>query len=316
MCMIFSKNNFRLLLAGTLTLLTLSACKNFDGDITVPAYIHLDHIDIVPQAQNAPSVEPGFYTSSVDAVQLVGYFEGDKEETDFGSFQLPFTTPVLHHGTLKYLHAYPVIKQSGQAAFRVYYTFYQPVTLYGITLSPDSVTNLGTLNPDSQKWTLNANYHGRDIMTVHCEDYFEPTTFSTNFDTNLTWVKNDPENACTGQGYAMLHVADSESTKTFTCTKELSPNERNTFYLEIDYKSDLELWVQLLGFEYLGTTAVVKSVMTLYPTNEWHKVYINLGKTWSWFNYNVPLTLFFQASNPQGVGGNVYIDNVKVISMK
>ncbi|MBO7576221.1 MAG: hypothetical protein J6T03_02010 [Bacteroidales bacterium] len=314
--MIFSKNNFRLLLAGTLTLLTLSACKNFDGDITVPAYIHLDHIDIVPQAQNAPSVEPGFYSSSVDAVQLVGYFEGDKEETDFGSFQLPFTTPILRHGTLKYLHAYPVIKQSGQAAFRVYYTFYQPVTLYGITLSPDSVTNLGTLNPDSQKWTLNANYHGRDIMTVHCEDYFEPTTFSTNFDTNLTWVKNDPENACTGQGYAMLHVADSESTKTFTCTKELSPNERNTFYLEIDYKSDLELWVQLLGFEYLGTTAVVKSVMTLYPTDEWRKVYINLGKTWSWFNYNVPLTLFFQASNPQGVGGNVYIDNVKVISMK
>ncbi len=314
--MIFSKNNFRLLLAGTLTLLTLSACKSFDGDTTVPAYIHLDHIDIVPQAQNAPSVEPGFYTSVVDAVQLIGYFEGDKEETDFGSFQLPFTTPVLRHGTLKYLRVYPVIKQSGQAAFRVYYTFYQPTTLYNITLSPDSVTNLGTLNPDSQKWTLNANYQTRDIMDVLSEDYFEPTTFSTNFDTVLTWVKNDPENACTGQGYAMLHVADSESTKTFTCTKELSPETRNTFYLEIDYKSDLELWVQLLGFEYLGTTAVVKSVMTLYPTDEWHKVYINLGKTWSWFNYNVPLTLFFQASNPQGVGGNVYIDNVKVISMK
>ena len=154
------------------------------------------------------------------------------------------------------------------------------------------------------------------MMDVLCEDYFEPTTFSTNFDTVLTWVKTDPENACTGQGYAMLHVADSESTKTFTCTKELSPETRNTFYLEIDYKSDLELWVQLLGFEYLGTTAVAKSVMTLYPTDEWHKVYINLGKTWSWFNYNVPLTLFFQASNPQGVEGNVYIDNVKVISMK
>ena len=138
--MIFSKNNFRLLLAGTLTLLTLSACKSFDGDTTVPAYIHLDHIDIVPQAQNAPSVEPGFYTSVVDAVQLIGYFEGDKEETDFGSFQLPFTTPVLRHGTLKYLRVYPVIKQSGQAAFRVYYTFYQPTTLYNIPLSPDSVT--------------------------------------------------------------------------------------------------------------------------------------------------------------------------------
>ena len=221
-----------------------------------------------------------------------------------------------HDSTLKYLRVYPVIKQSGQAAFRVYYTFYQPTTLYNITLSPDSVTNLGTLNPDSQKWTLNANYQTRDMMDVLSEDYFEPTTFSTNFDTVLTWVKNDPENACTGQGYAMLHVADSESTKTFTCTKELSPETRNTFYLEIDYKSDLELWVQLLGFEYLGTTAVVKSVMTLYPTDEWHKVYINLGKTWSWFNYNVPLTLFFQASNPQGVEGNVYIDNVKVISMK
>ena len=72
----------------------------------------------------------------------------------------------------------------------------------------------------------------------------------------------------------------------------------------------------MLGFT-LSTsgTATSNSVMTLYPNSQWQKIYINLGRTWRQFNYNTPITLFFQVANPDHKGGRVMLDNVKVITI-
>ena len=50
----------RLLLTATVILLSFNACKKFSGEVTVPAFIHIDRIDVVRQSQNAPSNEDGF----------------------------------------------------------------------------------------------------------------------------------------------------------------------------------------------------------------------------------------------------------------
>ena len=303
-------------LACLLTVSALCSCNKFKGDVEIPAYLHLDRIDIVPQAQNAPSVEPGFYTSIVDAVQLVCWFEGDESETNLGVYKMPFTIPVLRHGTAKYIRVVPVVKQNGIAGSRIAYPYYQVIQLDNVKLAPDSVTRLGRFDSVANQWYLRANYYSRDLIDILSEDYFEPTSFSINADSTVTWVRNDPDNACSGQGYGLIEVPDSATVVNISITTPYSPANTKILYLEMDYKTDLDLYINMLGFT-LSTsgTATSNSVMTLYPNSQWQKIYINLGRTWRQFNYNTPITLFFQVANPDHKGGRVMLDNVKVITI-
>ena len=311
-----AKNSLYIVLACLLTAGAVCSCNKFKGDVEIPAYLHLDRIDIVPQAQNAPSVEPGFYTSIVDAVQLVCWFEGDESETNLGVYQLPFTVPVLRHGTAKYLRVVPVVKQNGIAGSRIAYPYYQIIQLNDVRLAADSVTHLGRFNSQTNQWTLQGHYYSRDYIEILSEDYFEPTSFSINFDSTLTWMRNDPENACTGQGYGLLEVPGSVTVATFSITASFSPASTKILYLEMDYKTELDLYINMMGFEVSSSgVASSNSVMNLYPNSQWQKIYINLGRTWSQFNYNTPITIFFQVANPDHKGGRVMLDNVKVITI-
>ncbi len=303
-------------IAGLAVSVAAVSCNKFKGDVEVPAYLHLDRIDIVPQAQNAPSVEPGFYTSIIDAVQLICWFEGDEAETTLGVFQLPCTVPVLKHGKAAYVRVVPVVKQDGIAGTRIAYPYYQTITLNDVRLAPDSVTNLGRYDSANEQWYLQGHYFTREHIEVLCEDYFEPTSFTTNFDSTVTWVRNDPENACSGQGYALFDPADSLTVATLTLNTVFSPAATKILYLEMDYKTDMDLYIVMLGHTVSNSsTASTKSVMTLYPNSKWQKIYINLGRTWSQFNYNTPIRIFFQTANPDHKEGKVMLDNVKVITI-
>lgn len=311
-----AKNSLYIVLASLLAVTAVCSCNKFKGDVEVPAWLHLDRIDIVPQAQNAPSVEPGFYTSIVDAVQLTCWFEGDEAETNLGVFQLPFTAPVLRHGTAKYLRVVPVVKQNGIAGTRIAYPYYRIIQLDNVKFAADSVTNLGRFDSQASQWYLQGNYYSREYMEILSEDYFEPTSFSINFDSVLTWMRNDPENACTGQGYGLIEVPDSVTVATFSITSNFSPDKTKYLYLEMEYKTELELYINMMGFKNSSSgTASSNSVMDLYPNSSWQKIYINLGRTWSQFNYNTPITIFFQVANPDHKGGRVMLDNVKIITI-
>lgn len=307
-------NTLRLALALVLTSLIFSSCKKFQGDITVPAYLHLDKIIVTPQESNAPSLEPGFYTSDIDAVEIVCYFEGDEAETSLGTHQLPCTLPILHNGPVKYITLNPIVRQNGLIGTRIFYTYYQPIKLTDVTVSPEDTTYLGYADPSTNEWTLETHYYTTEIISILSEDFFEPTSFATHFDSTVTWVTNDPQNACTGQGYGLISVADSEETKTFTIKDEFSPSPSDILYLEMNYKTDFELYINMVGYTTSGGNASSKSIMALRPTQEWKKIYINLGRVWSQFYHNVPLALVFQAANPDGIEGTICLDNVKVIT--
>lgn len=305
------------LLAIGLIALSINSCKKFSGDVRVPAYLQLDGIDIVQQMYNAPSNDPGFYSSLVDAVQLIYLFDGDEAETVAGVFQLPCTVPVLRSGTMKYLRVVPVVKQDGIAGTRIAYPFYKPVELNGVHIAADSITHLGSLDTARGGWYLQAHYYpkGDNAITVWAEDYFEPINLTTHFDSTLTIVKNDTAGACTGQGYGQLLIPDTCTTASLYMETRIAPSSGDYLYLEMDYKTDFELYINLLGYSSVGGTLSTKSVMCLVPNTKWQKIYINLGRTWRQFNYNTPLYLYMQAANPDGKSGRVLLDNVKVISM-
>ena len=314
--MIFFKKNIQPILACLLMALAFSSCEKFKGDVRIPAYLHLDRITVGPQAQLAPSPEPGFYTSIIDAAQIICYFEGDESETNLGVFQLPFTAPILRHGTIKYIKVVPVVKQNGQASTRIAYPFYQTITLNNIVVAADSVTNLGQFVEADSAWSLTAHYVPLSNMTVLVEDYFEPTSFSTNFDTNLVWVRDSASAACTGKGFGMLSIPDSVNVANFAVLTSLRPKVGQVLYLEMDYQTDFDLYVNIIGFRVNSEgNASTVPVMCLVPNSSWQKIYINLGRAWSVLNWNTPLTLLFQAANAQGKNGTVRIDNVKVIAL-
>lgn len=303
--MILNKNNIKVTLLAIIIAVAFSACKKFKGDVTVPSYIHIESISVEPQDHSAPSHEEGFYTSKIDACQVIALFEGEQAETTLGAFQLPCTIPVLHYGKAKYIRILPVVKQNGSTSTRIYYPFFQRITLNDITLAPDSTVDLGNLK---------TNYYTREDMTVVCEDYFEPTTFSSHFDSTVVWVNDDPENACTGTGYGLVTIPDTANTIEFAINDKIDL-KASYLYLEMDYITDLELYVNMLGHIVTSTgTSTVKSVICLHPNNKWNKIYINLGRTWSQFNYNTPIQIYFQVANPKKVGGHVKLDNVKILA--
>lgn len=303
---------------SALTLLTFSSCKQFQGDVTVPAFIHIGSIDVVRQTHNAPSNEDGFYTSDIDVVELVCYFEGDAAETRLGAFELPCTVPVLRHGKMKYLTINPAVKQNGVSGTHIDYPFYQPIRLEEVPLTAEDTTFLGTYDDNTGNYRLYTSYYPKgERLRVLAECYFEPTSFATCFDSNVTWVANDPAGACTGQGYGRVHVNPTDSLLTFgfTDSTEFNPGSARTLYMELEYQTDFPLYIHMLGFSTSqGSTITSKSVMCINPKNHWNKIYVNLGRTWSQFLYRSPISVYFQIVNDKGVEGDILIDNIKVIT--
>ena len=297
-----------------LIVLTFSSCKKFSGDVTIPAFVHLDYIDIVPQSEEAPSTEPGFYSSLIDAVQFTGYFEGDTAEINFGTFQLPCQVPVLRHGTMKYLVVTPVLKQDGASGTRIEYPFFMPKKLENIRLAPDSTTNLGTYNPSTNKWSIETYYRTRKQMTVLMEEYFEPTSFSIGFDSTMIWERDAMGLACTGQGYGRVHIDSGVSNVPFMVKSGLSAPKGSMLYLEMDYWTDVDLAVNMTAELVSGSTQGTVGVITLYANAHWQKIYINLGRSWRQLNYNSPFFVSFQALNLDGKEHDVRIDNVKILA--
>ena len=54
--------------------------------------------------------------------------------------------------------------------------------------------------------------------------------------------------------------------------------------------------------------------MCINPKDHWNKMYVNLGRTWSQFYYRTPIKVYFQVVNDQGTGGDICIDNIKVLT--
>lgn len=314
----FFRNRLYYILAAVLIVLSFNACQRFEGAVTVPSYIYIGGIDVVRQAQYAPSSEDGFYSSNIDVVELFAYFEGDATETRLGAFELPCTVPVLREGKMKYLTVNAAVKQGGISGVHIAYPFYQPIRLENVELKANDTTFLGTYDSAAHDYMLHAHYYPKGSrLKVLAECYFEPTSFSTCFDSNVVWVANDPAGACTGQGYGRIHLNDTTPLLNFgfADSNEFNPANSRILYMEMDFKIDMPLWIHMLGF-LTGSTGTVtsKSVQALNPTTQWKKIYINLGRTWSQFNYNTPISVYFQAVNEKGINGDLLIDNIKVLT--
>ncbi len=304
------------LIAVALCCLFFAACKD-DEDFIAPAFLHIDAITLVPPATNPITLESGFYTSDIVACYVSVHYPGSSKLDNLGLFELPFTVPVLNDGPIDYIEIYPAVRQSGSASHLPYYTFYKPIKITKLTFDLGGahyVDTLFTRSGDTLSLdTLHTTYD-LTLQDVHMFELFEPTSSSVYFD-SVTWHKHAPDEACTGQGYASVHVPDTLSRVPFAINYDFYVNDsRRAVYLELDTRSDIPFEIYMTAAYTSGGATDIQRVMVINPSTEWKHIYVNLGRTWNYFNYQVPFRLSFAALNVEGETGDIRIDNVRVLS--
>lgn len=280
-----------------------SSCSR-DDNFQNPSFLCIKGFKVVPPSTNATTVDSGFYTNDITSCIVFAHFAGRTTVDTIGHFELPFSAPVLYSGVIDSLEIYPAVRISGVSGMQPWYDFYQPAVVRNITLTPGDTLIIDTL--------LTTTYSSATV--VHHWDLFEPQYTDISFD-SVTWHKHAPEEACSGEGYISVFVPDTVSNRPFSINHVFNVTPaRSTLYLELDTRSDMLYEVYMHSSYTTGGSTDQQPIMRIYPTDHWQHLYILLGRTWSWFNYNPTFTLSFAALNTEGVEGTIRIDNVKIIS--
>ncbi len=299
------KRRIQIMVAAVATLATLLSCDRYEGDVVEPSYLKIDSIYVVDNSQTSWSNESGFFTSAVDAVNVVVWAEGDAAETNLGTFQLPCTVPVLKRGNVDMVRISPVVKQDGIAGKRITYPYYQDITLEDVRFVTDSVTDLGTLTTQFAPG-----------MKVLWREFFEPGPNEISLDSVVQRCYS-LDTVRWGYGCGRVHIADSVTRLAFwSDTTYTIPSASSIVYLEMDYWSDVDFTVALYNPTTSGGTNVLINHMTIYgkPEQGWQKIYINIGGTWSRHSGHYPdIRPYFYILNDGAQSGNLYIDNIKLI---
>lgn len=290
-----------------LALMLLASCGK-DADFTAPAFLHVDGIAL----RQTPSIttNEGFYTHDIVAAYVVAHYPGRSSVDTIGLFRLPFTIPMLYDGKAEYIDIYPAVEQSGISGALPYYTYYYPIhhtAADSTTLRTGDTLNLGI---DTTAYRPHPY-----VDSLQLFESFERPRAHISFSSVLEWIDDDAAGACTGSGYGHLSVSPSDEMVTFEATDTfavLDPGK--IIYLELDIKSTLPLSVYMRASSREGEASDRLPVMTINPIDHWQHLYINLGRTWAYFNHPKTFQLSFSAVDENGTGGTIDIDNVKLIT--
>lgn len=271
---------------------------------TTPSYLSIDAVVLDRGNDDVWNhKDAGFFTHLIDAVCIMYHVEGDPAWTTVGSFQLPCRVPILREGVIDTMIIQPVVKQNGIAATRIYYEFYNEITLGHLTLSPDEVLQLDTLH---------TTYKSSKYMKVKWEEYFSLTS-PIKLDSVLLRTRDTVRS---GNASGVVRVGKEDKSISFWTHDTIHcPDPTVKLYLEMDYWTDFNLSVGFNNPMYTGGNDEIAYHMTLVPNHGWKKIYINLGNLWSQYNHYPDLRLYFTILNEEGNEGNVYLDNLKVIAM-
>ena len=55
-------------------------------------------------------------------------------------------------------------------------------------------------------------------------------------------------------------------------------------------------------------------MMVVRASKDWQHLYINLGRTWSYFNHTPNFRISFSALNTDGIEGDIRFDNVRLLT--
>lgn len=283
-----SRHRYYLLCFCALIILSLNSCKVFDKEEDIPAYIHIDRLELttdpVTQGSNSHKITDAWV-----------YMDG----LLLGVFELPATFPVLASGERE-IKVRAGIKQNGISSTRVQYPFY---TIYTTTVNfvPGNTSHIQPVvsyYPGTTfEWLENFESSG---TTITAGPY--PTDTSVVQQSDVVFEGNK-------SGAVILNTSNPVFYSSSATAYNL-PKGEQTSWLEMDYKTDYMFTVGVLSNT---PTLANYETITLYPTDgSWNKIYIDLSPQVS--AHNGPYNIFFaMLLSGESTNANLYIDNIKLV---
>ena len=291
-------------LIAAFMLMTTYSCNSFQGSQEIPAYIHVDTFLLTT---NYP-VE-GAASHKITDVWL--YIDDNL----LGCYEMPATIPVLKKGNHK-VTLYPGIKLNGNSSTRTYNPFYQPYIIENVELKEKEID---TLRPTTTYYSANDN----DINFRFIEDFERQVMLEETSDSDTTITRterdapgiwNDAFNNSHYSGYVWIGTTDTDTLNNFCITSEAYydlPNQGNSVFLEIDYKTnelfEVGLFAYISGEEYMPLVYVNPS------PDRWNKIYINLGPSITDTQEAEYFKFYIAGRVDAGKDAEYYFDNIKLV---
>ncbi len=271
------------------------SCTFWDNPEPIPAYIYVQPFEL--------SADAATEGSNSHKISDVWVFAGGQ---NIGVYSLPAIVPVLLEDNLD-LQLFPGIKNNGIAASPVIYPFYDRYRFSGQLES----ARIDTINP-STSYIDNARFS-------LIERFDDSHTFKFDLDGNLNTrieITNNAEDVFEGGGSGRIQLDTINSIVEVASQASFAdlPDNGQSIYLEMDYKSEIELAVSLVGFDISGSS-FPGTVLFLNPKSEWNKVYFDVTDTVLFFKdaATAGFRILIAARMPKNTNGQFTMDRAKIL---
>lgn len=278
-----------------------TSCNRDDLKAIKPAYLSIPDLDLKTNYADEGSAHSKITTVWVFA-----------DDIAVGAFELPCIVPVIADGNTK-IEVYPGISMNGIDATRA---IYSPYAKYEnqINLTP---LDTAVLDPSG---IAEINYASTATINI-VEDFDEagqnliPTVRS---DTSVIKT-NKPEEVFVNpdeaedNGRAGLIVLEGDQQFFEMSTIDIYdlPGGSRSVYLEMSYRNEIPITVGVIAHTPAGNQQA--QTLTLFASEEWNKVYVNLVTEISSFPTATGFQIFVGGiKNPSIDTAKVYLDNLKI----
>lgn len=120
-----------------------------------------------------------------------------------------------------------------------------------------------------------------------------------------------------GNAVGKVQIDPAHQTMQLLSSEFTLPQSGSPVYLEIDYKSNVQLD---MGYYYIdplsGNASANNSVVRAYPNSSWKKLYVKLTDEVATRRVGTTYVIYIAVVNSDNIAADVYIDNVKLVCLK
>lgn len=286
--------------------LSFSSCEIINPSEDIPFYLRIDSISYIDSSKTPiRPVKPGVQ-NIIDAwVYVDGIF--------VGTFTMPAKVPVVADGNSHKVNVVPGVLVNAQSTDHRVYPFFTEYTTVISSEPGKEVTIMPSVsdNPTAIKYPAEA--------VGQFPEEFEGvgTIFRTTINSEVdTLFRTDNPVLVFDGNFSLLAEADSaDSFLEFETEKAYSlPTNLRPIYLEVNYRTDVNLNIGLYVIDNSGSSVTEQSIITMIPTElEWKKLYLNLTPYVSSFT-NSKYRIYFKAEHNSGLSkSQVLLDNFRIM---
>jgi hypothetical protein len=268
-------------------LFLVSACSE---KIAVPYFLHVDSLSVA----NVDYSIHGSVNSKITDIWVYS------DNTLIGAYVLPANIPIINN-TDKKVTIWGGISENGIDNRRMEYPFY---TFNTYDLNWPSGT-YKTLQPELK-------YRTNTKLLIH-EDFEAGTNFETQ---NNSAVINSISNSEKLEGISsgIVYLDELNPQMDILIQKELILFTNQTYFLELNYKSDVPFEVDLIGITNTGST--INALGGVNAKTNWNKIYFNVTNLVNSVHAN-KYKLNIRSILPTGkTNAFVMLDNIKLLSLQ